>query len=108
MKNTRLNILTYFLIIVFISPVFIQGLHDAFFHDYSHEFHHSKQLSFDKENHDICFIHGFKYNSFEFDPSIPDLFLQPKITYHYSSFKEYILNNNSHEYFLLRAPPVLV
>jgi hypothetical protein len=108
MKNARLNILAYFLTLIFISPVVTQGLHDAFFHDYSHDFHHSNNISLDNISHNVCFIHGFKYNTFDLNHVTDSRFLKPDKSFQYLPFIKYFFNNNSHKYFLLRAPPVLV
>jgi len=105
MKNTHLNILTYFFIIVFSSPVFIQGVHDAFFHDYSHEIEHNQSTGIDSPNNNICFIHGFKYYQYNLINTKPLSTIAPFKVYEYKTIFNNPQKGKYHNFFLLRAPP---
>lgn len=98
-------ILSYFLILVFFTPIFIEGVHDAIFHDYSHDFEFGKENSISTKGLSICYIHGFKYFSFEKCNSAISLTNRLFKNFVYLPYLLSLNDNNSHNYFLLRAPP---
>ena len=108
MNRNKPYILSFFLIFIFIAPFFIQGLHDTFEHDYSHDFHKENEHTSIDHNHSICVIHSFKYSSFDYYNTKPLQYHFPVQSYIYQTYTLNLLENDSHNFYLLRAPPQFV
>ncbi|HHH53805.1 MAG TPA: hypothetical protein ENK91_09120 [Bacteroidetes bacterium] len=105
MKRPFKILVTLGLILIFSTPIFIQGIHDAFFHDYSHEIDHSQSSGINTPDDNICFIHGFKYYQYDLIIVKPLDFNLATGYFKYTRPVNKIQKRKYHDFFLLRAPP---
>ena len=105
---SKKNILSFFLMFIFSYPIIIEGVHDTFYHDYSHQFEHNNDDdSISDINHLVCYIHGFKYFSFEKYGYEVDSFYNPIKNFAYLPYLLLTIDNKVHSCFLQRGPPVI-
>jgi hypothetical protein len=105
MRKRKIYILSFFLLLVFALPIFVQGLHDTFEHDYSHEFHKEAGSSFTNYEYEMCAIHSFKYYSYSFQKIEQPKYISSVFSNIFSAIKNDFWKENIISFYLLRAPP---
>jgi len=105
MRTRKINILSFFLILVFALPIFVQGLHDIFEHDYSHDFYKESSNSFTNYENDFCAIHNFKYFSYSFQKIEIPKYISTEFSNIFLSREDRFYRENIISFYLLRGPP---
>ncbi len=101
MKRKTINIISIFLLIVFLLPSFVK-----LEHHHEHERYTDNKDSRIKLTHEKCFVCNFEFSIFSSNSPI-FLFKPETQDYNYSSnFHPQLFYNHLEYSFLLRAPPV--
>ncbi len=95
-----------FILVIFLFPIFTIGIHNAFFHAASDNHNLAKhENSIKNTDISICYIHDFKYFSFENQES-PKVFKSKAIwSNEFYPLEISFIKENLTSFYLLRAPP---
>ena len=106
MKKYSLNILSFFLILIFTIPIFVLGFHDIFEHEAHTYLSDSSNDTVSDIDNEICYLHKFKFYSFDFPHIQVQDYLIPDHSFIVSTYFYIILQSKPKSYYYLRGPPL--